>query len=457
MTPTLQDQKGGTHHRSARALPELWGGLECTVNRVGDRYFNQIARTGHDRRHADLDALASLGIKRLRYPILWELTAPKGIASADWSWADQRMGRLRELGIMPIVGLVHHGSGPPYTNLLDSSFATGLSEFAQSVAERYPWVDAYTPVNEPLTTARFSALYGLWHPHERNDHAFATAVLNQCKAVAMSMQAIRRVNPAAQLIQTDDLGKVFSTPALAAQAEFENHRRWITFDLLCGMLDRDHALWEWLMAVGIAPDELQWFLDHPCPPDILGFNYYITSERFLDDRVERYSPRELGGNGWQRYADVEAVRVRPEGIAGAQRLLTEAWDRFSRPMAITEIHLNCDEDEQIRWFCEVWEAAIAVRSGGADLRAVTAWSLLGAYDWDCLVSECRDHYEPGVFDVRDGTLRPTAMVNVLRELARDGRSHHPAIGGRGWWHRPERLTFPSHVHEGAAAESCSVA
>ena len=26
---------------------------------------------------------------------------------------------------------------------------------------RYPWIDAYTPVNEPLTTARFSGLYGI--------------------------------------------------------------------------------------------------------------------------------------------------------------------------------------------------------------------------------------------------------------------------------------------------------
>ncbi|WP_438013914.1 hypothetical protein WMF18_23625 [Sorangium sp. So ce315] len=28
----------------------LWAGVECTVNRVGDRYFDQIARTGHQRR-----------------------------------------------------------------------------------------------------------------------------------------------------------------------------------------------------------------------------------------------------------------------------------------------------------------------------------------------------------------------------------------------------------------------
>ena len=34
---------------------ELWGGVECTVNRVGDQFFDQVARLGHDLRPGDLD------------------------------------------------------------------------------------------------------------------------------------------------------------------------------------------------------------------------------------------------------------------------------------------------------------------------------------------------------------------------------------------------------------------
>jgi dTDP-4-dehydrorhamnose reductase len=49
----------------------LWGGLECTVVRMQDEFRNQIAETGHDERIADLDAIAALGIKTLRYPVLW--------------------------------------------------------------------------------------------------------------------------------------------------------------------------------------------------------------------------------------------------------------------------------------------------------------------------------------------------------------------------------------------------
>ena len=57
---------------------ELWGGLECTINRVGDAYFDQLARCGHYGRLDDLDAIAALGLRTLRYPALWERIAPDG-------------------------------------------------------------------------------------------------------------------------------------------------------------------------------------------------------------------------------------------------------------------------------------------------------------------------------------------------------------------------------------------
>ena len=53
---------------------ELWAGPECTVNRVGDRFKDQLAYSGFERRLEDLDRLADLGIKRMRFPIVWERT-----------------------------------------------------------------------------------------------------------------------------------------------------------------------------------------------------------------------------------------------------------------------------------------------------------------------------------------------------------------------------------------------
>jgi dTDP-4-dehydrorhamnose reductase len=116
----------------------LWGGVECTVNRVGDGYFDQVERSGHASRIADLDAFAALGIRAIRYPVLWERVAPDDPSRPQWSWTDQRLARLRELGMNPIAGLLHHGSGPRYTSLLDPGFPALFARYSRMVAERYP-------------------------------------------------------------------------------------------------------------------------------------------------------------------------------------------------------------------------------------------------------------------------------------------------------------------------------
>ncbi|MBC8122612.1 MAG: sugar nucleotide-binding protein [Gemmatimonadaceae bacterium] len=420
---------------------ELWGGIECTVNRVGDLYFDQLMRNGHATRIGDLDLFAGLGLRTLRYPVLWERTSPGPPEQANWSWADVRLAHLQRLDIRPIIGLVHHGSGPHYTSLIDPAFAEGLARYAAAFAARYPYLDRYTPVNEPLTTARFSGLYGHWYPHGRDDLTWVRALLIQCRAVVLSMQAIRAINPDAQLVQTEDLGKVFSTPRLAYQAEFENERRWLSLDLLCGRVNRAHALYGYLRWVGIDEAELNWFLEHPCPPDLIGINYYLTSERFLDERRERYPAHTHGGNGQDTYADIEAVRVRAAGLAGVGSLIEEAWERFGLPLAVTEAHLGCTREEQLRWLMEVWEAARAQRDRGADVRAVTVWSLLGAYDWNSLLTRTEGHYESGVFDLRGPEPRPTALARMVRDLAAGQEPGHPVLGSLGWWQRPKRLLY----------------
>lgn len=422
----------------------MWAGVECTLNRVGEEYFDQLERNGHANRLDDLELFADLGIKAIRYPVLWERVAPNGLENADWSWTDVRLRRLRELGICPIVGLVHHGSGPRDTSLVDPDFPEKLAIFARAVAERYPWITHYTPINEPLTTARFSGMYGHWYPHGRDDLTFARALLGQCRAIAFSMQTIREVNPNAQLVQTEDLGKVYSTPKLTHQAEFENHRRWLSFDLLCGRVNPIHPMWGYLRHCGISEAELKEFCQNiSCPPDIIGINHYLTSDRFLDERLENYPACTHGGNGRDEYADIEAVRVCAEGAAGPRTLLKEAWERYNLPLAITEVHVNCTREEQLRWLYEVWNAAQELRNQGVDVRAVTAWALLGSYDWNSLVTRWVGHYEPGVFDLRSPHPRATAIAKIIRDLATGRQPHHPVLATPGWWHRQERLLYPA--------------
>jgi dTDP-4-dehydrorhamnose reductase len=426
---------------------ELWGGVECTRNRVGDRYFDQVESTGHAVRSRDVELFAGLGLRTLRYPLLWETVAPRGIDSADWRQADERLGQLRALGIEPIVGFVHHGSGPIHTSLLDPTFPEQLAQFAGAVAARYPWLRSFTPVNEPVTTARFSGVYGHWYPHRQDDVAFTRMVIHQCRAVALAMRAIRDVIPEARLVHIDDGGHTSGTPPVDDQVEFENHRRWMGFDLLDGRFAPGHPLWNYVVSSGAAPGELDEFCREPCRADIVGLNYYVTSDRFLDHRLDRYPQSTWGGNGRMRYADNDAVRVVREGIYGHRALLREAWQRYRIPVALTEVHLGCTREEQLRWLIEAWNAAVRARRQGADVRAVTAWALLGSMDWDSLVTRAAGHYEPGAFDIRAPSPRRTAVGTALREMAARRPYRHPVLAVPGWWRRSMRLLqgLPSHA------------
>jgi dTDP-4-dehydrorhamnose reductase len=423
----------------------IWGGVECSVNRVADQWQDQLELSGHAHRLDDLELIANLGIRTLRYPILWERTAPGSPTERNWCWADERLRKLRSLSITPIVGLVHHGSGPRYTGLLEENFAPELARFASDVAARYPWVNRYTPINEPLTTARFSALYGLWYPHHRDNRSFARALLNQCRATALSMKAIRRINPSAELIQTEDLGTTYSTPHMAYQQRFDNERRWLTWDILCGRVDQRHSVRPFLEGAGISAEELDWFVANPCPPQIIGINHYVTSDRYLDERLSLYPPNIHGRNGRESYADVDAVRVLPQEYSG-WNIIKTASERYRLPVALTEVHIGCTREEQLRWFHEASLAASEARREGCDIRAVTTWSLFGAYNWDTLLTRTDGSYEPGAFDVRAPRPRPTAVANLIRNGAIGGETLNSHFDLPGWWQRPEKVLYRT-AHE----------
>ena len=411
--------------------PEVWGGIECTINRVGNCFRDQLTDAGHYERLEDIAAIASLGIKKLRYPVLWEKHQPLQDQPIDWSWTGRQLAALRKYNITPIAGLLHHGSGPEYTSLQDDAFPEKLAAYASLVAKQFPWLEYYTPVNEPLTTARFSGLYGFWYPHLKNEKQFVEMLLRQVKATVLAMQAIRKINPNAKLVQTEDLAKVHSTPLLAYQAAFENKRRWWTYDLLCGKFNRRHPAWAYFISLGIRPSSLVFFTDNHCTPEVLGFNYYATSERYLDQHLSKYPRHMHGGNGRHRYADIDAAS---QGRSvGLEALLKEAWERYKLPMAITECHLNCTREEQMRWMHETWTTCCSLLQQGITIKAFTAWSLFGSHDWDSLLLKQNNHYESGVFDLSQGYLRPTILAEMIRAMSQGQSYNHPLLQEKGWW------------------------
>lgn len=419
--------------------PEIWGGVECTINRVNNEFFDQLEFAGHYDRLSDIDLIASCGIKTLRVPILWEKHQPFLQNEISWKWAEDLLGKIREFGITPIVGLLHHGSGPAFTDLSDLNFPNLFADYAYEVAKRFPFIEYYTPINEPLTTARFSGLYGHWYPHKKDNYVFVKMLLNQLKGIVLAMEKIRKVNKHVKLIQTEDLGKVYSTETLKYQADFENIRRWLTYDFLFGKIDTKHPMYKYFLYLGFKEQELSFLIDQFCSPHIVGVNYYITSERFLDDRIEKYPFVNAGGNGRHQYVDVEAIRVQHESKYGLELLLRECWDRYKTKIAITEIHLNCYREQQLRWFRQAFETCVKLKGEGLKIKAITSWALLGAYGWNQLVTAGKDQYESGAFDLRSGAPKPTSLYYMIKSYNNQNGKKFPVAEDSGWWQTDSRF------------------
>ncbi len=185
---------------------ELWASPEPTFARIdANTTRDQTAETGLDVRPGDAERIAALGVTASRTPVLWERVAPDSPHEHDFTEPERRLNALRAAGIEPIVTLLHHGSGPQYTDLLDPAFPLWFAQYAEAAARAFPWVRRWTPINEPLTTARFSTLYGVWYPNMRDDRGFGRAMVNQTLAQQAALRRIRKVIPDAQFILTEDL------------------------------------------------------------------------------------------------------------------------------------------------------------------------------------------------------------------------------------------------------------
>ncbi len=419
---------------------EVWGGLECTLNRVHDEFLDQHTRSGHRARYReDLQLIASLGIRTLRTALHWEYFEANG---RSWAFFDGLLGEMQRLQLTPIAGLVHHGSGPAGTSLLDPEFPALLAAYAGQVARRYPWITRYTPVNEPHTTSRFSCLYEHWYPHGRSVESYLRALLHEVKGTVLAMRAIREVQPEAQLIYTEDGGTVFARETLESYRVKREARRWLGIDLLCGRVGEDHELYADLRDHGFGMEEILWFQENQCPPSVIGFNYYPTSDRFLDDRLALYPESYRGGDTRvEPLVDIEAVRVHPAGIAGVGAVLREAWERYGLPVAITEAHLGGGSEDQMRWLREMWTDAQAARASGVNVVAMTIWALLGSWNWPNLCTQDLGLYEPGVFCLVDGERQRTPLADFVARLT-NGELPTPELPETvPWWRRPDRITF----------------
>lgn len=75
----------------------------------------------------------------------------------------------------------------------------------QAVAQRYPWVRYYAPVNEIYVTAKMSAKNGVWNEHLKSDRGFVTALKHCVAASILGTHGIAKNRPDCVIVQRESV------------------------------------------------------------------------------------------------------------------------------------------------------------------------------------------------------------------------------------------------------------
>jgi beta-glucosidase/6-phospho-beta-glucosidase/beta-galactosidase len=358
----------------------------------GKLRVDEMEKCGHYKFwQKDFELVQELGIRFLRYgpPIH---TTWLGPGKYDWSFADVTFQDLLKRNISPIVDLCHFGVPDWLGNFQNPDFPVLFAQYAKAFAQRFPWVQLYTPVNEMFICAQFSAMYGWWNEQLKSDQAFVTALKYIVKANVLAMRCILEIRADAIFIQSESSEYFHAeNPAAINPAETMNARRFLSLDLNYGRRVNSD-MFEYLTDNGMSKDEYHFFLHnnlkHHC---IMGNDYYKTNEH----RVSADGNTRAAGE-----------------VFGYHVITTQYHDRYRLPVMHTETNLvqgPCG-DEAVNWLWKEWANVLRVRNDGVPMIGFTWYSLTDQVDWDTALREPNNNVNAlGLYDL-DRNIRPVGTA-----------------------------------------------
>lgn len=316
----------------------------------------------------DLALARDLGATAVRYGVSWPLVhvAP---GEFDWTHLDAVLPyAVGELGLVVVADLVHYGT-PPWLadSFADPGYPDAIEAFAAAFATRYrDLVQHFTPLNEPVTTASFCGLRGVWPPARTGWDGWVSVAVPIAVGMVRTMSAIRGVQPGASIVHVEAATDVTeSDPQHAQHAALLRAVGWLPTDLMLGRVDAQHPMHAWLIEHGADPRDLEWLVANGAEPDLIGVNYYPD-----------LTPRQL-----LLVEDAVAQLSHDRGSEGLAQALIAFGERYSLPLLVTETSIEGDDARRLEWLRESARAVHALAAGGLDLRGYTWWPLFDFVDW----------------------------------------------------------------------------
>ena len=386
----------------------------------GERAIDEYELTEHyDNWRDDLDRAVEAGADLVRWGVPWYRVEPEP-GRYDWEWLDEVMAYFVEIGLRPIVDLLHYGT-PLWLEqqFANPAYPERVAAYSAAVAERYAplGIRDYTPINEPMIHALFSGDYAYWPPYYSGDEGFATIVRQLARGFVEAQRAIEEVMPGGATFVHVDAGMRFvgdtDAPEHRAYADRLRHQVFLVEDLATGRVDASHPLREFLASNGWRDADFAWFHEHAVQPTVMGINYYPRHS------TEVFEAGVFHGGGFR-----DPRPVRDDGLEGLEELLREASRRYGVPVMLAETCVTGTVEERAEWIVESTSHVAHLRNSGLDVVGYTWWPVFDMYEWTYRHADGprSDHLLTmglwSLVETEDGLRRePTSLIGTYRRQA----------------------------------------
>jgi beta-glucosidase/6-phospho-beta-glucosidase/beta-galactosidase len=325
----------------------------------------------------------------------------------DFDWADRAIERLLELGIEPIVDLVHYGLPSWIEGAYGNpDFPEHMAEYAGKVAERYRGrVFAYTPLNEPRITAWYCGRIGWWPPFGRSWTGFVKVMTAAARGIVRTVETLQAVDREILPVHVDATDLYYAkSEDLAAEAAFRQELVFLALDLVSGRINENHTLLPWLRQHALTDSDLAWFQEHAIGLPFVGINLYPM---FTYKEVSRTARDRL------------RIRMLYAGGDLIDRLAELYWKRYRAPLFISETASVGSIGRRRKWLDDSLAAVKRVRATGIPLVGYTWWPLFALVTWAYRQGQKPPAFylkQMGLWDLaEDFTRVPTELVGAFAE------------------------------------------
>jgi beta-glucosidase len=423
-------------HTKLGPRPEdfIWAsGIEDTFvpqTRSGQRALDEYDLIGHyEHWREDLALAKQLGVRALRWGVPWYRVEPLP-GEFDWRWTDEVVPYMvEELGITPIVDLMHYGC--PFwlrREFASDDYPRAVAAYAGAFAARYKHLTSwYTPLNEPTVNALMCGQRGQWPPYLRGNGGYVRIMIQLVKGIFKTVEAIKSVDPSAIMVHVEATGlSQAAREDLAALAVEDQRRGFVCYDMLTGRIRPEHPLWSWLLRNGASPNDLMAFARSPIALDVLGLNFY-----------PQWSTRQIAVDEKGRLV----YRIAEKDGAGFADIIADFYHRYRAPVIVTETSAKGKQAVRLRWLEASVAAIRRLRGAGVPVLGYTWFPMFTMYDWRYRTGHGPlEEYrlELGLYTLgqgdTDGRWHPTPLVETLQSyIAEPERAVGTLnLGGEGY-------------------------